>query len=252
MIVMKRATLIGAMICFLLCGVGVGAFSSLPVATVQAQADWATTARYEITFSATWSPDTHPHPDFPSADHWSNLVGMMHNESVHLWQLGDLATPGMKLVAERGINGTLNDEVDVYISMGHADQWIQKSVTPFGGVATATVQITTSSDFPLLSLATMVAPSPDWFAGVDSLSLLDANGVWRDSFSIDVYPYDAGTDSGTLYSSSDEETVPFRPIASYRDVAPFSAEPLGTLTVTLLERPDTMPYSLYLPIVVQE
>ena len=66
-------------------------------------------------------------------------------------------------------------------------------------------------DHPLVTLVSMVAPSPDWFAGVSALSLLDG-GQWVDELTVELLPYDAGTDSGTTYASADRPTSPREPI----------------------------------------
>jgi len=58
----------------------------------------------------------------------------------------------------------------------------------------------------------MVAPSPDWFVGVHGLSLLDGD-EFVNSMVVDLRVYDSGTDSGTLYTSDDEDTVPASPIS---------------------------------------
>ncbi|MGH0129072.1 UNVERIFIED_CONTAM: hypothetical protein FKN15_015671 [Acipenser sinensis] len=52
-----------------------------------------------------------------------------------------------------------------------------------------------------------IIPSPDWFVGVDSLDLCDG-GQWVQEVSLDLYPYDAGTDSGFTFSSPNYLTVP--------------------------------------------
>lgn len=39
----------------------------------------------------------------------------------------------------------------------------------------------------------MIGSSPDWFSGLDSYSLLDSSGSWKNNISIDVFPYDPGT-----------------------------------------------------------
>lgn len=197
-----------------------------------------TGATYRITFDSTWSNTTHPSPDFPEAALWSDLVGMMHGESVNLWQVGGIATTGMKNVAQYGSIGALRNEVAVMVNEEVADQWIEQPFSMVGGVNVASFEIETSIDYPYLSLAAMLMPSPDWFSGIDSVLLLDDNGVWRDSFSVELYPYDAGTDSGTLYTSENQEMATLAPIADYTGVAPFSAESLGTLTITLLDRPE--------------
>ena len=55
-------------------------------------------------------------------------------------------------------------------------------------------------DRPFLSIATMVAPSPDWFTGLSSWNAVNsADSTWYDSFSIETYPWDAGTEFGTTY-----------------------------------------------------
>jgi hypothetical protein len=51
----------------------------------------------------------------------------------------------------------------------------------------------------------MIAPSPDWFVGVAALSLYGDDG-WIEELVVDLYPYDAGTDSGPSYTSPNEPT----------------------------------------------
>lgn len=59
----------------------------------------------------------------------------------------------------------------------------------------------------MVTLVTMVAPSPDWFVGIRDLNRFQ-NGDWISTLSVDLDPYDAGTDSGTTYQSPDRETSP--------------------------------------------
>ena len=61
---------------------------------------------------------------------------------------------------------------------------IEKSLQG-GGTPTATGDFTVTTDHPLVTLITMIAPSPDWFVGVHGESLLDAGGQWRTSHSVD-------------------------------------------------------------------
>ena len=51
----------------------------------------------------------------------------------------------------------------------------------------------------------MIAPSPDWFVGITGMSLYGDEG-WIEERVVDLYPYDAGTDSGTSYTSPNEPT----------------------------------------------
>ena len=81
-----------------------------------------------------------------------------------------------------------------------------------------------------MTLVTMIAPSPDWFVGVHGTNLFDG-GDWVDDLSVDLFPYDAGTDSGASFASDDLATEPpvdIRMIAG----TPFSGQKLGTFTFT--------------------
>ena len=79
----------------------------------------------------------------------------------------------------------------------------------------------------------MIAPSPDWFVGVSDLSLR-SGGRWIESLTVDLRPYDAGTEEGTGFSFSNPPTVPQEPIAQISG-APFVGSPvIGRLHFTLL------------------
>lgn len=42
-------------------------------------------------------------------------------------------------------------------------------------------------------------PSPDWIVGVSGLNLCTRDCTWIKNKVVDLYPYDAGTDSGISY-----------------------------------------------------
>lgn len=44
-----------------------------------------------------------------------------------------------------------------------------------------------------------IGPSPDWVVGVNGLNLCLKNCTWIENLTVDLYPYDAGTDSGITY-----------------------------------------------------
>jgi hypothetical protein len=64
----------------------------------------------------------------------------------------------------------------------------------------------------LLSLVSKIYPSPDWFVGVSDLELCLENGQWIENKEINLYPYDAGTDSGATYTAPDQPTLPLEAI----------------------------------------
>lgn len=192
----------------------------------------AAMARYRMTFVSTWSRDTHPE-DWPADAHYSGLIGGTHNAMVTFWQDGQPATPGIQAMAEQGSKSPLDQEVLAAIAAGTAQHLLSGDALS-DSPGTVTLDFDIGVDFPTVTLVTMVAPSPDWFVGVSGLSLL-VDGQWAAERRVDVYPYDAGTDSGATYESANEKTVPHvmihrlmgRPLASGGAVAPF-----GTFTFT--------------------
>ena len=76
--------------------------------------------------------------------------------------------------------------------------------TPGGSTST---KIKVQNMYSMVSLITMIAPSPDWFVGVDSYDLCGTNG-WKETMTMDLLPWDAGTDSGRNFTSEDMETKP--------------------------------------------
>lgn len=189
-------------------------------------------AIYDISFQSSWNSTDHG--TVPGNAHWSNLVGATHNASITLLEMGQLASPGIKNVAEAGVNTQLFNEVSDYINDGNADQWLQQGFSPFAAISSATLEnVTVSENFPLLSLVSMIAPSPDWIIAINSFNLRDGD-TWKDNISIDLFAYDAGTDSGTDYTSGNVVTNPFQPISSLVNVAPFGSEKIGTLTISLV------------------
>ncbi len=188
------------------------------------------TARYTVTFQATWSAATHP-VDFPASPHFSGLIGGTHDSTVSFWTVGGIASDGIRNMAELGSKSPLDAEVRAAIDAGRAG-----AVLSGGGIGvspgTVSLEFEISRTFPLVTLVSMIAPSPDWFVGVSSLSLLQ-NGTWVDDVRIDLYPYDAGTDNGVTYQSPDAVTTPRQPIVRIEG-APFAGSgtvaPLGTFT----------------------
>ena len=83
----------------------------------------------------------------------------------------------------------------------------------------------------------MIAPSPDWFAGVSGLSLLDAQNEWLSQRQVNLFPYDAGTEEGTEFSLTNAATSPQGTITSIKGTGKFSNQPIATLTFDLLAPP---------------
>jgi len=194
------------------------------------------TAQYEVTFDATWSQETHPGA-WPVGAHWSGPIGGVHNDQVRFWREGETASEGIRLMAERGAQGRLRSEVETAIDQGTADFVISGSGIGSPAATRITFPRPMRREFPLVTLCSMIAPSPDWFVGVTGLSLIE-NGAWVDEKSVVLYGFDAGTDSGTTFTSADEVTTPRGVIARF---AGFPAlidgqiVPFGTFTFRRLD-----------------
>lgn len=194
-----------------------------------------TTAQYAVRFDATWSSTSHP-IGFPASAHFSPLIGGTHDASVQFWAVGAVASPGIRDMAERGLTAPLSNEVQGAINTGHAGAVILGgAVSPSPGTAGATFGV--SQQFSRVSLVTMVAPSPDWFVGVNGLDLW-VDGHWVDRVTVPLYAFDAGTDSGVDYTSANQVTVPPVPIAPGSAAAFQNGTPLGLYTFTRTDAPN--------------
>jgi hypothetical protein len=65
-------------------------------------------------------------------------------------------------------------------------------------------------------------------------------GNWINSATIDLYAYDAGTDSGLDYTSPNQDSNPQDPIAVING-APFDGVQVGTFTITRTDTPQAVP-----------
>ena len=71
----------------------------------------------------------------------------------------------------------------------------------------------------LMSLVSMLGPSPDWFVGVNSLNLCLRNCSWASEIVLPLSLWDAGTDSGRTYTSPNEPSIPHDRIQRVRPTA---------------------------------
>lgn len=192
------------------------------------------TARYRVTFDATWSAATHP-VDWPDSAHWSPLVGGTHDSTVTFWQEGGTATLGIRDVAERGLTFRLEGEIGAAIGRGAEASFTGGNIGRSPG--SASVEFNISQRYPLVTLVSMVAPSPDWFVGVAGLPLFESN-QWVSSKRVELVPWDAGTDCGATFTSPDCPRTPQIPISRIV-TAPLSpngmVRSLGTFTFERLQ-----------------
>ncbi|MEZ6241671.1 MAG: spondin domain-containing protein [Phycisphaerales bacterium] len=201
--------------------------TTLAVLTTTAAAGTPMVARYRATFEGLWTEQTHP-TDFPGNPHFSPLIGVTHNADAVFWEPGGIATFGIERMAEAGRTQELQVEIDAEKLIGNADSGIRQiGINSPGSVHK---EFNAHESHPLVTLVTMVAPSPDWFVGVHSVPLF-VDGVWVDKLVFDLMPYDAGTDAGVTFNSPNEDITPHIPIVEIGDAFPFnSGGPVARLT----------------------
>jgi len=187
-------------------------------------------ATYSVTFRGLWTTAV-TSGGLPGGAHFTNLIGGVHNAGVTFLRDGGRATAGVEFMAELGGTSTLAREVRAAEPDALAVLLGSGNIGPTGSSTIDDVTLTT--DHSRVTLLTMIAPSPDWFVGVSGLSLLDEQGEWMGSLTVNLYPWDAGTEEGTEFSLSNPDTTPRGVITSIRGSGKFSNEPIATLTFTL-------------------
>ena len=168
-----------------------------------------TSARYRLTFNAEWSADLHP-INFPPPAHFSGLVGAVHNDQIKIWETGQIASPGIELMAETGGTDLLLAEIADAIATGTVASEIAGGGVPVSP-GTVSIEFEVTRDHPLISVTSMIAPSPDWFVGIRDVALFDGT-AFVDSLTLELPAYDSGTDSGLRFTSADLDTQPREPI----------------------------------------
>ena len=191
-------------------------------------------AVYTVTFRGRWTSNATP-GGLPSGAHFSRPIGAVHNAGATLLESGGTASAGVESMAEIGGYSTLSNEVNQQINADPpgALSVLSGSTDSIGPTATRTLSnVEVTTEHPRVTLTTMIAPSPDWFAGVAGLLLLDAQDGWIESLAVNLYPWDAGTEDGTGFSLANPATVPQGVITSISGTGRFSAEPIAALTFT--------------------
>ena len=199
-------------------------------------------ASYRVTFVGEWSATSHP-VDYPNNAHFSALIGHTHNAQGSIWGPGILASPGVENMAETGSTLRMSQEINALINDGHAELRLLGSQP--GALSSVSIVFDITESHPLVSLTTMIAPSPDWFVGVHDLNLM-RSGLWQEEVIVDLLPYDSGTDDGVTFTSPDADTDPADPISRITS-SPFPNNvPLAAMVFTRLSTTGQPPDDIFL------
>ncbi|CAF4293399.1 unnamed protein product [Rotaria socialis] len=169
-------------------------------------------AKYQLTFKGLWSPKTHK-TAWPSSTvlaHFSTTVGAVHNSNYSMFQVGSYAHRGLSELVLTGETHTLEQELaneqrkgSVGLRFFITDTWWRQAIR-------------VNRDYHQISLINKYVDenieSADSFIGVDAINLCLSNCTWIEQYSEDLYPLDAGIDSGNTYTSSRLPTLPLEKI----------------------------------------
>lgn len=191
--------------------------------------------RYLLTLNITWSAETHSYRWPEGGGHMSRLIGATHHSRYIMFADGRTATSGLKSVAENGRTAIIRAELDEAHRRGRIGEvFAVEGLDHVPGQMEVVFEAT--SDHSLVSFFTMIAPSPDWFTGLNSIQLWN-DGEWIDELQLPLWGWDSGTDSGSEYVSTNEETQPaesIRLLASPHFLYNDGLEPIGIATFTIL------------------
>jgi hypothetical protein len=164
------------------------------------------TASYKIIIKGTWAAPQH---SIPTTEHFTQFIGLIHSSECNVYKLGSLASLGVEDVAERGNSVVLKREMDSLIVINKALSKFFLTIPGIIGKDSTNISVNIKNS--RISFESMLAPTPDWFVGIDSYNLIE-NGKWVTDITIPVYGYDAGTEEGDVFGYANPATVPQRPI----------------------------------------
>lgn len=176
-------------------------------------------ARYQVVFSSRWTEKDHP-LDYPgpqfaglSVAHFSPIIGASHSDGYALFAEGSMPSPGLEALSETGKHAPLNAEINSAMASGSVLALVESADPLKDHSKTVTAEVSVDGTRSQVSLVAMIAPSPDWFAGVKDVELVE-NGQWVAEKTVDLMPYDSGGDDGKTYRAADADTNPKKPTSS--------------------------------------
>ncbi|TRY98493.1 hypothetical protein DNTS_014631 [Danionella cerebrum] len=185
-----------------------GGVPSLPLDTDR-MCSSASAVKYKLSFTGQWTQTAFPkhYPLYRPPAQWSPIIGVTHSSDYHLWERNAYASNGVREFSERGEAWSLIKEVEAAGEQIQGVYGLFSAPAVVGGTGQTSTEFEIFARHSLLSFIVRIVPSPDWFVGIDSLNLCEGSH-WKENVSLELYPYDAGTDSGFAFSSPNFETIP--------------------------------------------
>ncbi|XP_046845853.1 spondin-1-like [Xenia sp. Carnegie-2017] len=199
-------------------------------------------AIYRATFVNKWNKTSHPN-DYPERlASFSNVIGGTHADGHSLWELGSKASQAVKRFTEWGDTRSL---------MNKSSRRNYLGIIRIGPIAKINKPISdrfrADKHNHYLSMISKIKPSPDWFVGIDRFDLCNASTCkWKTNITIQLTPYDAGTDSGLKFKSKNilskpaqdiykiTPNVPNHPSSSFFDEQRVHIPPMAEFKIDLI------------------
>ena len=195
---------------------------------------------YQVTVTGMWQTNSHPNGPtsgaLPGGAHFTSMATMIHDDTISFWESGGMATTGIENVAELGSTSALQQE-----ATNAGTQVSSFAINPapsLSGMRMYSIEAT--STHSLLSMISMIAPSPDWFIGLSSVELTDAEGKWYRCLNSNLVGYDAGTEDATAFTLGGTARNPHENIhrlsedTALQDAGYSLAEPFASIQIELL------------------
>jgi len=179
---------------------------------------------YEVTLVSEWSSQNHGNY-FSEEAQVSPVIAWSHTFDTKVFNPGAVASQGIEEMAELGGIITLEQELLARRENGIFRIETGSHVESPGKTS---VVMDVQDSHPYVSLVAKVYPSPDWFIGLDSVSLVE-NDTFVDELIVPISLYDAGTESGSTFSIKNDPTDPKDPIKLLDDIPTGSLPAFGKI-----------------------
>ena len=181
-------------------------------------------ATYRVILTSLWSAKNHS--GFPVNAHFSPPVLVSHDKSFSLYRAGEKASRPLEPLAELGQTRLIRNLIEHAQSEGAVlDHFEGENFFPNKVGASRSFEIKLDSEHSLLSLVTMIAPSPDWIVGFSSIPLFSQENGFVQTKEINLYAIDAGTEEGDRpgnFSINNRPTDPQKTIRALRKIQGFT------------------------------
>ena len=175
----------------------------------------------------------------PADATFASVAFATHESTVSYFNAGEAASAGFKAFAETGSTALLVEELAAQTHNSNVFPRKAGGTFPQGATAAQTFESHRASlGQDHLTFVASFSESPDWFVGARNIDLRPG-GVWIEELEVDLFAWDAGTDSGADWDSADSAIDPPANVTSLKGVGKFSDTLIGKLTITMLVPPST-------------